>query len=1137
MAEYRIVAKVDPQTSAGAQKVKQDLRGIQTEANATSSALNKSFDQAAFDKTIGGLVNRIDQLDGKLAQVGKTSAVAGRGFDSAAGSMDRMTAAEFRAAGGLDGLNKAATGAGASGARLESTLRRVLAATDAEAAEQLRLNTLLRDAKTLRDAQLLSEEKYLAIQRQVAMAGKDQVGISGQQRIGLQQLSFQLGDVATMYSLGARPAQIFASQIGQVSQALMLLGGGSGGGLLSKVAGFLGGPWGIAFTLALTVLGPFAAKLFESNDGLDEQYDKLKKDAKASAETREAHDRWINTLDALIERQGRLADAMKDRLKVQGLADQADLQSAQNDAAKLQAQIQQQEGRLAGLRKALQEASAPIALTGGRGDEAALGQQARRISDLQAQIKTAEKDLGTLQANANNAQTRIVAGQILVGEQQGKAMVSLAAAASLWGDRYTSALRGILQKNDQLRAQTPTITAGFEAVKEAVDKAAGAKLGFQSTIEKARDLGVQLKEGRISAADYRTEMGKLAASLNKAAEAAQKAKTATDGVARFTTAKQAIGLAGRELQARGLKVSENEQFGGVTAGAHTGAGHREGRAVDVDIAGATDKAVTPPDIAKEYDALARRYAARGYIVLWAGNRYDPSGKVTPITSGDKHYGHMHLEAPATIVGKATQASGEAQARREETAEEKAANVLREKGDFVGSIVDQQNLRGLAGGNDSLQARMDRIVGDYKRRFNTETMPPEDQKKIRDALIGGDEREIQRSLDDTYVKPLQRLQALQGKTGLDRAVLNAQLEKEAEIRRALTPLEAKTIENGIRESDGLQREAQLLEQLRSPLDEYMKRLAALNALREKGQISQRAYNAQLAEMNNQAVQSAVGSMPGMQTNDGRSYEDIAAVSDENTRYAKQLADLETFRQQKLDLGVSYDELELAAAQQHQMNLMKIEQARKDVQLQSAEEIAAGVTGAMKAMFGEQSKIYKAAFAVEKAVAIARAIVAIQTGIAQASALPFPANLPAIASVVAATASIISNIQAVALNFKDGGYVRGAGGPRSDSVPANLSNGEFVVNARATASNRALLEAINEGREVRQVGRARAAETAREVARAAPVAAPIVAPQDIQVVNVSDPKAALAALQTAEGKKVLVNMIESDPNTFRQLLGTN
>lgn len=42
---------------------------------------------------------------------------------------------------------------------------------------------------------------------------------------------------------------------------------------------------------------------------------------------------------------------------------------------------------------------------------------------------------------------------------------------------------------------------------------------------------------------------------------------------------------------------------------------------------------------------------------------------------------------------------------------------------------------------------------------------------------------------------------------------------------------------------------------------------------------------------------------------------------------------------------------------------------------------------------------------------------------------------------------------------GGYISGPGGPTSDSIPAWLSNGEYVINARATQKHRALLDKIN------------------------------------------------------------------------------
>ncbi|EJC75567.1 Prophage tail length tape measure protein [Rhizobium leguminosarum bv. trifolii WSM2012] len=49
----------------------------------------------------------------------------------------------------------------------------------------------------------------------------------------------------------------------------------------------------------------------------------------------------------------------------------------------------------------------------------------------------------------------------------------------------------------------------------------------------------------------------------------------------------------------------------------------------------------------------------------------------------------------------------------------------------------------------------------------------------------------------------------------------------------------------------------------------------------------------------------------------------------------------------------------------------------------------------------------------------------------------------------------------LGLADGGHVSGPGGPTSDSIPAMLSNGEFVVNAASARRHRRLLDAINSG----------------------------------------------------------------------------
>lgn len=87
---------------------------------------------------------------------------------------------------------------------------------------------------------------------------------SGSMRAGMQQLSFQLGDVATQFSMGAAPMQIFAAQASQVVGALGLMTNGSKG-----LIGFLGGPWGQIIIGAATVLGTLAAAMWDTKKSAD----------------------------------------------------------------------------------------------------------------------------------------------------------------------------------------------------------------------------------------------------------------------------------------------------------------------------------------------------------------------------------------------------------------------------------------------------------------------------------------------------------------------------------------------------------------------------------------------------------------------------------------------------------------------------------------------------------------------------------------------------------------------------------------------------------------------------------------------------------------------------------------------------
>ncbi|MDO7849024.1 hypothetical protein Q5H92_21850 [Hymenobacter sp. M29] len=155
----------------------------------------------------------------------------------------------------------------------------------------------------------------------------------------------------------------------------------------------------------------------------------------------------------------------------------------------------------------------------------------------------------------------------------------------------------------------------------------------------------------------------------------------------------------------------------------------------------------------------------------------------------------------------------------------------------------------------------------------------------------------------------------------------------------------------------------------------------------------------------------------------------------------------------------DEAQLASATGARRDylLQKIAKERaEEEKLNNAKNKAAADE---KKRLKEQQQLQKESQRVSLALTAALAIQAAVEAIAQAAAIPFPANIPAIIVVGATVASGVFAAKALGNTFADGGFITGPGGPRSDEVPALLSNGEFVVNADATAKNRGLLEMMN------------------------------------------------------------------------------
>ncbi|MBH1660124.1 phage tail length tape measure family protein [Stenotrophomonas maltophilia] len=180
----------------------------------------------------------------------------------------------------------------------------------------------------------------------------------------------------------------------------------------------------------------------------------------------------------------------------------------------------------------------------------------------------------------------------------------------------------------------------------------------------------------------------------------------------------------------------------------------------------------------------------------------------------------------------------------------------------------------------------------------------------------------------------------------------------------------------------------------------------------------------------------------------------AVEEENKKYATQLQALEEYRKARADLNEDWDAQEAVLAATHQSRLDELDKARWQVGLTAAEQGLAGVAGVMRAGFGEQSGIYRAAFAISKAFSVAKAALAAKDAVSSAlsSGLPFPANLAAMAAAAAAVANLVGEVSAVGMAH-DG----------IDSVPETgtwlLQKGERVTTAATSAKLDATLDRVS------------------------------------------------------------------------------
>lgn len=127
-----------------------------------------------------------------------------------------------------------------------------------------------------------------------------------QQRQSTIMLGQQLQDFSVQVVSGQSVATAFAQQIGQAAFAIQGMGG-----KLEGVANFLTSGWGIAATIALTVLAPLVSKVLEHSDALGDETDKLKKNAEGAAIADQAKKAFLQTEAGAIDDVRALTEELK----------------------------------------------------------------------------------------------------------------------------------------------------------------------------------------------------------------------------------------------------------------------------------------------------------------------------------------------------------------------------------------------------------------------------------------------------------------------------------------------------------------------------------------------------------------------------------------------------------------------------------------------------------------------------------------------------------------------------------------------------------------------------------------------------------------------------------------------------------
>ncbi|MBM6759668.1 hypothetical protein [Bacteroides mediterraneensis] len=393
----------------------------------------------------------------------------------------------------------------------------------------------------------------------------------------------------------------------------------------------------------------------------------------------------------------------------------------------------------------------------------------------------------------------------------------------------------------------------------------------------------------------------------------------------------------------------------------------------------------------------------------------------------------------------------------QTEQQNTLNSIRQEGADKAKEAKQKELEAVRAAEDAMLAlvkdgrdkqskeitlQYNRQIEDLRTRLKTETdLTVKARQAINDQI---------KALEQQKSMELQKLS-------------DEELQKEIDNRTKLISLQLESVREGSEQEYQLkmqqldaQRAAELAdkeltEQMKQAIvDKYNKQMDDLVTQREQ-EISEKQQEAVRVRLENEIMQ--------MQQSGASELEILQEQAEQKLEFLNSVQQQEgeseqEFLNRKLQANQEYLDAKKAISDKE----VEIEQAK----YQAISGIMGGLSSVMDA-FGEDSK---ALAVMSKGLALAEIAIntgkAIAAGVAQAQSVPFPANLVAIATTVA---TVLSNIATAtqtvkSAKFATGGLVTGPGTGTSDSIPAQLSNGESVMTARATSMFAPLLSSFNQ-----------------------------------------------------------------------------